>query len=154
MYNSYNPMYMQELQNMRDRIDRQLQFVNQNQPPAPITQNFQLAPNNQNNSNDNIHYANNVDDVKKELVFNDTLFINKERTLLWVKNASGDVKTYGLKEIIELDEKDLKINELMARIKVLEEERANDEQYVSKDVNGSTSSKKSTNGKSNTTSHE
>ena len=146
MYNPYNnQMYMQDLQGLRDRIDRQMQMANQNQPQAtPITQNFQLAP----NQNNGIKYANSIDDVRKELVFADTLFVNKEYTQLWLKNASGEVKTYELKEIIELDEKDRKIADLEAKIDMLIKEKEN-EQYVSENVNGTTSSKKSTNGKSN-----
>lgn len=151
MYNAYNPynnqMYIQDLQNMRDRIDRQMQIVNQNQhQPTPITQNFQLAPN---QNSGGIRYAGTIEDVKKELVFADTIFLNKEYTTMWLKNASGDVKTYELKEIIELDEKDLKINELMAKINMLEKEKKNNEQYVNENVNGAVANKKSPNGKSN-----
>lgn len=146
MYNPYNnQMYMQDLQGLRDRIDRQMQMANQNQPQAtPITQNFQLAP----NQNNGIKYVNSIEDVRKELVFADTLFVNKEYTQLWVKNASGEVKTYELKEIIEKDPKDLKIAELEAKIDMLIKEKEN-EQYVNENANGTTSSKKSTNGKSN-----
>lgn len=146
MYNPYNnQMYMQDLQGLRDRIDRQMQMANQNQPQAtPITQNFQLAP----NQNNGIKYVNSIEDVRKELVFADTLFVNKEYTYLWFKNVSGEVKTYELKEIIELDEKDRKIADLEAKIDILIKEKEN-EQYVSENVNGTTSSKKSTNGKSN-----
>ena len=51
-------MYMQDLQGLRDRIDRQMQMANQNQPQAvPITQNFQLAPNQNSNG---IKYVNSI----------------------------------------------------------------------------------------------
>ena len=144
--NPYNSqMYMQDLQGLRDRIDRQMQMANQNQPQStPITQNFQLVP----NQNNGIKYVNSIDDVKKELVFTDTLFVNKEYTLLWVKNASGEVKTYELKEKIIRDEKDLKIEELEAKIDRLIKEKEN-EQYANENDVGTTSSKKPTNGKSN-----
>lgn len=147
MYNPYNnQMYMNDLQGLRDRIDRQMQMANQQQPQAtPITQNFQLAPNQNLNG---IKYVNTIEDVKKELVFTDTLFVNKEYTQLWYKNASGEVKTYELKEIIELDEKDRKIADLEAKIDMLVKEREH-EQYVNENVDGTTSNKKSTNGKSN-----
>lgn len=147
MYNPYNnQMYMQDLQGLRDRIDRQMQMANQNQPQtAPITQNFQIAPN---QTNQGIKYVNSIDDVKKELVFVDTLFVNKEYTQLWYKNASGEIKIYELREIIELDEKDRKIADLEAKINMLLKEKEN-EQYVNENVNGTTTSKKSTNGKSN-----
>lgn len=138
-----NQMYMQDLQQMRDRIDRQMQIANQNQPQTtPITQNFQLAPNQNSNG---IRYVNSIEDVKKELVFADTLFTNKEYTLLWLKNASGDVKAYELKEIIELDEKDRKIADLEAKIDMLVKEKEN-EQYVNENANGTIASKKSSNG--------
>lgn len=153
MYNPYNnQMYMNDLQNMRDRIDRQMQQMTQtNQQPTPITQNFQLAPNQNNNA---IKYMNDINDVKKELVFCDTLFVNKDFSSLWFKNASGEITTYKLKKVVELDEKDKKINELMARIELLESERVSNEQYANKNVNDTIAVKKPTNGKSNTTSNE
>ena len=152
MYNPYNnQMYIQDLQGLRDRIDRQMQMVNQNPPqPTPITQNFQLAPNQNSNG---IKYVNSVDDVKKELVFADTLFVNKEYTQLWYKNASGEVKTYELKEIIELDEKDLKIRDLEAKINLLIQEKEHGKYAIEND-DGATSIKKSTNGKPNKSSNE
>ena len=111
--------YQQDLINMRDRLDKQIQQAQMPMQPqqTPITQNFQLAPNQNQNG---IKYVNSIEDVKKELVFNDTLFVNKEYTLLWLKNALGEVKTYKLEEVIEIDEKDQKINELMAKIERLE----------------------------------
>lgn len=145
MFNNqfYNPQYQQDLMNIRERIDRQLQQV-QSQPqiqqPAPITQNFQLAPNQNQNG---IKYANTIDDVKKELVFADTLFVNKEYTQLWLKNALGEVKTYKLEEVIELDEKDRKINELMARISMLESEMSKNESSTNGNANATTTNAKS-----------
>lgn len=119
--------YQQDLMNMRDRLDKQIQQVQmpmQQPQQAPITQNFQLAPSQNQNG---IKYVNTIDDVKKELVFVDTLFVNKEYTLLWLKNALGEVKTYRLEEVIEIDEKDQKINELMAKIEHLESEMKKNE---------------------------
>lgn len=152
MFNPYNnQMYMNDLQQMRDRIDRQMQMANQNnQQPTPITQNFQIAPN---QSNQGIKYVSSIDDVKKELVFTDTLFVTKDFKQLWFKNASGDIKTYDLSEVIELDEKDKKIAELMARIDTLEKEKSN-EQYAIKDDAGTTSIKKSSSSKSDNPSNE
>ena len=147
MYGAFNPnfnqQYQQDLMNMRERIDRQLQQV-QNQPqmqqPAPITQNFQLAPNQNQNG---IKYANSIDDVKKELVFADTLFVNKEYTQLWLKNALGEVKMYKLEQVIELDEKDRKINELMAKINMLESEMKSNESTANGNANVNATSTKS-----------
>ena len=144
MFNPYfNQQYQQDLLNMKERIDRQLQQA-QNQPqmqqPVPITQNFQLAPNQNQNG---IKYANTIDDVKKELVFADTLFVNKEYTQLWLKNALGEVKTYKLEQIIELDEKDRKINELMAKINMLESEMKNNESTTNGNANVNATNTKS-----------
>lgn len=126
----YNPYYNQ--QTNLDRINNQIkelesmktqyQNMQPQQVPTNLTQNFQLAPN-----NTGIKYVNNIEEVKKELVFTDTLFPNKEYTLLFVKNAKGEIKTFELKEIIEKDEKDLKIDELMAKIDMLEKEKINNE---------------------------
>ena len=154
MYNAYGyNNYMNDLQQMRDRIDRQMQMVNQNQPQStPITQNFQLAPNQEKQG---IKFVGNIEDEKKELVFTDTLFVYIYFSTLWFKNASGEVKTYELKEVVEMDEKDRKIMELMARVKYLEEMEAKlNEQYVAKNVNGTTASPKSAKGKSDKPSNE
>lgn len=151
---NYNPYYnqqayQQDLMNMRDRIDKQLQQAQApSQQQAPITQNFQLAPS---QANTGIKYVNNTDEVKKELVFMDTLFVNKEFSVLWYKNASGEVKTYELKEIIEMDEKDKQIALLMAKIDKLEKEclenaksiNADDVKSVENEKSSSISSNKS-----------
>ena len=147
MYGAFNPnfnqQYQQDLMNMRERIDRQLQQV-QNQPqfqqPAPITQNFQLAPNQNQNG---IKYANSIDNVKKELVFADTLFVDKEYTQLWLKNALGEIKTYKLEQVIEIDEKDRKIAELTAKINMLESEMKNNESTTNSDANVNATNTKS-----------
>ena len=79
--------YQQDLINMRDRLDKQIQqaqMTPQHQPTA-INQTFQLSST-QNSSG--IKFAKDIDEVKKELVFTDTLFVNKEYTLLWYKNAN------------------------------------------------------------------
>ena len=147
MYPNYNtPYYMQDLQSMRDRIDKQLQQMQQiNQPQqTPITQNFQLAP----SQNSSIKYAETIDDVKKDLVFGDTLFVNKDYTYMWLKNARGDVKTYEVKEIVILDEKDTQIKNLTAQIEELKKELNNYATNVNEYANVKTSSTKSTTSKS------
>ena len=144
MFNPYfNQQYQQDLLNMKERIERQLQQTqnqSQYQQPVPITQNFQLAPNQNQNG---IKYANSIDDVKKELVFTDTLFINKEYTQLWFKNALGEIKTYKLEQIIELDEKDRKIAELTAKIDMLESEMKNSESTTNGNANVNATNTKS-----------
>ena len=140
--------YQQDLINMRDRLDKQIQQaqvqqMNNNQPPA-INQTFQLSPNQTNH----IKYVESEDDVSKELVFADTLFVNRAYTKMWFKNASGEVKEYELKEVIKKDEKDVQIASLMAKIDELEREMKKNE-YASNDdadADVTVTSKKSTNG--------
>lgn len=132
--------YQQDLLNLRDRIDKQLQQMN-NKPqpqPVPITQNFQIAPNH-NQSQFGIRYANSIDDVKNEMTFIDTLFVNRDFTTLWVKNATGGIKIYELREIIELDEKDRQIADLKAKIDELEKEIKENESKSIIDANVSES---------------
>lgn len=120
--------YQQDLLGLRDRIDKQLQQMNKPQPqPVPITQNFQIAPNHS-QTQFGIRYANSIDDVKKEMTFTDTLFVDRDFTTMWLKNAVGGIKTYELKEIIELDEKDREIANLRSRIDELEKEIKENEQ--------------------------
>jgi hypothetical protein len=130
MYNNYpiygnNQMYMQDLQNMRDRIDMQMrqmqqtQSSNQVQQTPAINQTFQLS-NPQQNANDfDGKYTNNIDEVKNTLTLKNTLFVNKEMNTLWLKDAAGNIKTYSLTEVIELDEKDKMIIDLQRQIEDL-----------------------------------
>lgn len=121
-------------QSMNERIDNQIAQLNQmkeqlkNQQPA-INQTFQLAPTN----NHSMRYANTIDDVAKENVYNDTPFFSKDMSVVWIKNTKGEIKSYELIEIIKKDEKDMQIEMLQAQINemkgMIENARSNDE-YV------------------------
>ena len=123
-YPIYNPnnMYMQDLQNMRDRIDNQMRQIQQFQQPQmqqpAINQTFQLAPNQNINDLDG-KYATNIDEVKNTLTLKNTLFIDKENKNLWIKNTDGSIKTFTLTEVVELDEKDKQILALKEEINQL-----------------------------------
>lgn len=110
----YNNPYMTNV-SLNERIDNEIerlkQMKTQVQQPAPITQNFQLAP-----THNGIRYANTIDDVKKEIVYFDTPFFSKDLSVLWVKNNKGDIKAYELKEIVQKDDKDIQIEYLMEEI--------------------------------------
>ena len=116
MYN--NPYYSSQAN--IDRINNQIaelekirsQIQQPIQQPTNLTQNFQLAPNNQNV----IKYVNTIEDVNKEIVVGDTPFFSKDLSILWIKNAKGEVKSYELKEIVQKDEKDLMIESLQMQI--------------------------------------
>lgn len=64
-------------------------------------------------------YANNIDEVQKDFVIGDTPYFSKDMSVLWVKNIKGEIKTYELNEIVQKDEKDLKIELLQAQIEEL-----------------------------------
>ena len=128
MNNNYARPYIPNYQNnfnqqtMYEQIDNQIgklqqmreQIKNSGQQPA-INQTFQLAPTN----NHTIRYANTIDDVIKETVYYDTPFFSKDMTVLWIKNANGEIKTYELNEIIAKDEKDMQIELLMSKVNEL-----------------------------------
>lgn len=117
----YNPQasvdrinnYIAELEKMKAQI-----------PPMPmpnqpsINQTFQLA-----SSGSGMRYANSLEEVNKELTIGDVPFFSKDMSVLWVKKATGETKAYELREIIEKDEKDLKIEYLMAQIEQMKKER-------------------------------
>lgn len=119
-YSNYNYNPLQDLQAMRENIDRtmrQYQQQNQNVPQQPtnLTQNFQLAPVQQQNEIQ-AKYVNDIDEVKNTFVMREGLFINKDKNILWIKNINGDIKSYSLTEIIEIDLKDTEIATLKNEI--------------------------------------
>ena len=119
VYGNPNQFYLQDLQNMRDKIDNQMRQLNQNamqsnNPPA-INQTFQLAPN-QTNQDLEAKYATNIDEVKNTLVMKTGIFTNKDFSTIWIKDITGNIRTFSTQEVIELDEKDKKILELEKQI--------------------------------------
>lgn len=124
-----NPLNAQDYDNLINKMEEQTkqmrQFQQQRnqyqmQQPQAITQNFQLAPA-QSMSDLDGKYANNFEEVKNTLALKNTLFVNKDMNTLWLKNTSGDIKTYSLTEIIELDPKDKEIAELKQQVAILQE---------------------------------
>ena len=149
-YYPNNQIYMQDLQNMKDRIDRQMQQVQQmnqnqiqNQQPVPITQNFQLAPNPNNNELES-KYVNNIDEVKGIFVMKTGVFLNKELNTLWIKNTNGDIRTFELKEVIPQDPKDTEILMLKKQIEEMKEMIANESNVDNSNIDGELKSKNAT----------
>ena len=141
--NQYYMQNMQDLQNMREKIDRQMQQMqqfNQNQMqqqpvPTNLTQNFQLAPNSNNNELES-KYVNNIDEVKGIFVMKTGVFLNKELNTLWIKNTNGDIRTFSLEEIVEIDPKDKEIQMLRNELQRMKEMIANESNGNSTDLNG------------------
>lgn len=117
----YNNPYVNYQQSINDRIDGQIAQLQQmkeqmktNQQPA-INQTFQLAPTHQGG----MRYANSIEDVNREMVYVDTPFFSKDMSVVWIKNNKNEIKTYELNEIIAKDDKDIKIDFLIAQIEEL-----------------------------------
>lgn len=130
-YNIYNSQptldrinaQINELEKMKEQMQKPVQA------PTSLTQNFQLAPTNR----DVIKYANSIDEVERDMVIGDTPYFSKDMSIVWVKNVKGTIKTYELNEIIPKDEKDVKIELLMAQISELKKEMSKREYDVNID---------------------
>ena len=99
---------MAELEKMKEQLQKPIP------QPTNLTQNFQLAA-----TRETIRYANNMEDVQRESVSGDTPYFSKDMSVLWLKNAKGEIKTYELVEIVPKDDKDIKIEYLQAQIEEL-----------------------------------
>ena len=125
-YNDFNnEAYMREYQSMKDRIDaqmRQLQQRQMQQSMQPqIHQNFQLAPTTPSTDLES-KYAENIEEVRSTFVMKTGIFVTKDFTTVWIKDVTGNIKTYKLEEVIEIDPKDQEINDLkreLASVKAL-----------------------------------
>ena len=121
----YNPqMYYSKIDNQI----RELEAM-KGQIPQPITQNFQLAPVN------TLKMVDSIDEVEKTMVVGDTAFFSKDMSIVWIKGINN-IKSYELKEIVQKDEKDLKIEYLEAQIEELRrsinESNANSDESITK----------------------
>lgn len=137
MYGNNNNYYTQDLQALRDKVDRQLQQAQQmqqmqqiqNQYPQAqqpqINQTFQLASNQIGNDTES-RFVDNIEEVKRIFVMKTGVFPNRDFTMLWVKDVSGKIKTYRLEEVEDLDDKDKTILALQKQINELREEIRNE----------------------------
>lgn len=119
------------LQQMKEQIQKPVQ-----QPS--INQTFQLTP-----AQSNIKYANNIEDVNKELVFSDTPFFTRDLSQMWLKNAKGEIKAFELNEIVPKDERDLLIESLQMQVTELRKEIKENAKSINNNDDESNSSKKS-----------
>ena len=146
MYNN-SQFYMQNLQDMRDRIDNQIRNYQQSQAQQPqipqIHQNFQITPNTSNNEIQ-AKYVSDINDVKNTFVMNTGVFINKEMNTLWLKNINGDIRTFTLNEIVEEDEKDIEIRKLKNELNEIKGMINNANEPVNTIINEPTSNEKQT----------
>ena len=153
--NTYNPQpsvdrinaQINELENMK----KQIQQPQQLQQPTNLTQNFQLAPTN----NNVIKYANSIDEVQRNMVLGDTPFFSNDMSVVWIKNTKNEIKTYELNEIIPKDEKDIQIEFLMAQINELKgmiKNESNDTNVNAEQITTNTTTNDESNGNATKTS--
>lgn len=157
-YPTFNPNYnnqvfLNDLQVMRDRIDRQMQQIqNQNtatqvpQQVPQVNQTFQLAPNR--NSEIESKVVKDIEEIKSIFVTKLGIFVNEDFSKLWIKNDYGNIREFETKEIIELDEKDKTIIEMRQEIERLKEVINNDSDKstgVATSTNANSTKQKSSN---------
>lgn len=154
-YNYYpnNQFYMQDLQNMKDRIDSQMRQLQNQQPiqQPQIHQNFQLAPQNNNNELES-KYADSFEEVKNTFVMKTGIFTKKDFSTIWIKDVSGNIRTFKTEEVVELDEKDREILDLQRQLNELRGEIEN-AKSVNTDIVRSVENKKPTRTSSNSKSN-
>ena len=123
----FNTPYMNNInsQTNLDRIDAQInelekmkRQIQQPMQQPSINQTFQIASNNK----EQLRYANSLDEVKREPITGEVPFFSKDMSVLWLKTSQNEIKTYELNEIVPKDEKDIKIEYLMAQIEDLKRE--------------------------------
>lgn len=129
--NPYNYNYQANLDRINNQIaelERMKNQISSNPLPQPtnLTQNFQLAPTN----NSPMKFANSIEDVKKEIVVANTPYFSNDLSVVWVKSIKGDIKAYEMKEIVEKDEKDIKIDYLTAQVEDLKRRLENESNTI------------------------
>jgi len=119
--NGFNPQLYnidRQIQEERAKMaELERQKIQAYSQPTILNQTIQTGPGGQ-----GIRYAESIDDVKREMIFADTLFVNKAFTNMWFKSPNGNIKTYLLEEFIPKDEKDLQIEALKRELEDLKKE--------------------------------
>lgn len=138
--NGFNPqlnMIDRQILEERNKINEleKQRIQAQYSQPTILNQTIQTSP-----GASGIRYAESIDDVNREMIFTDTLFVNKDFTNLWYKTPQGVVRPFLLEEIIPKDEKDLRIESLEKQVRELLEERREDANKHTRDNEATTSS--------------
>ena len=124
--NYNNQPNVERINNQIAELEKMRQQLQQPVVPTNLTQNFQIAPNN----HETMKYANSMEEVTKYMVISDTPFFSKDMSVVWIKNTKGEIKTYELNEIVAKDDKDVKIELLMAQIEELKKGLKHNEQSI------------------------
>lgn len=126
VFNSQNSI--DKINNQLAELERMKQQLQQAMQPS-INQTFQLAP-----QNSPLKVVDKIEDVEKELAITDTAFVNKDYSILWIKNNKGEIRTFNIEEVKPKDEKDALIEKLQSQVYQLNsklEEMNNNEEHTS-----------------------
>lgn len=112
-------MYMQDLQNIKERIDQQMRQVQQQMQP-PMQQPIQNIINTNGNSSLEFEarYLKENENPADIIVQRKTAFIDLKNGNLTIKDLDGNLTEYPI--VLPKDEKDLKIEKLESIIKEME----------------------------------
>ena len=143
--NNYNQLNLDRINNQIAELEKMKSQISQQpiQPPTNLTQNFQFTPSN----SSAMKYANSIEEVEKDFVISDTPFFSRDLSVLWIKNAKGEIKSYELSEIVPKDEKDMQIELLIAQVNELKGMIQN-ERFNANDIKSENSTNTTTNDES------
>ena len=105
--------------------DAENEIARLTQPPAAINQNFNIVTPNNNINDFDARFINSYEDVKSAKVNRNTIFMNKNEPVFYMKMVDGEIKTYKFEEVVVMDERDKKILELEQKIDMLLKEGVN-----------------------------
>lgn len=124
--NYYNNMYGMQMQPSINRIDRQIEDLQnlktqmQNPPQIPVQNFINSQPQNQQNTNMyELKKLNDNDEVENIGILADTIFLGT--TKMQIKKMDGTIEKYNIVKYYPIDPKDQKINQLEEEIKKLKE---------------------------------
>lgn len=116
-----------------DRINRQIEELQaiknqvQNVQPPMIQQNF-MQPNFQ--SDFDAKWIENRNEINSIPVIRDSIFMDKNNPVFYLKSVNGEIKAYEFTEHIEKDEKDIEIENLKKEIEELKKEMVKNESVI------------------------
>ena len=119
-YNNYNGM-INQLYRQKENIDNMINQYSTMQQQPPV----QNIINTSNSTDIDVKFLKNDEDISNIIITKRTLFIDEKNSKIALKELDGEIsKSYDI--IIPKDPKDIKIEELEAKIKGLEEKINNE----------------------------
>ena len=133
MFGLYNTPQSQLERWTKIKQDAENEINRLTQPQAAINQNFNIVAPTQNDFD--AKFIDSYEQVKKQDVSRNTIFMNTNEPVFYMKMTDGEIKSYRFEEIKILDEKDKKILELEKKIDLLMKEGVsnNGKSYIKHD---------------------